>query len=90
MHYLLGPPFPGVSKTLCRLMSFILLAAKRVTPRLWLSTSPPTLPQLLTTMADIRRMEHLTAVVEGTEQKFSKTWSAWDEFMYGSKGNEPS
>ena len=90
MICLVGLPFPGVPKALRRLISFILLAAKRVIPRLWLSSSPPTIPQLLSTVADIRKMEQLTATVEGTEDKFSDTWSVWDDSVYGSKGDESS
>lgn len=41
MHLILGLPFSGIHKTKRRLMSFILLAAKRTIPGLWLSTPPP-------------------------------------------------
>lgn len=66
MHFLLGLPLPVISKASGKLMSFILLAAKRTIPRHWLSTSPPTFHHLLSIMADICGMEHLTAKIEDT------------------------
>lgn len=85
MHYILGLPVPGIHKFKRRLMSFVLLAAKRTTPKLWLSTASPTLIQTLTIISDIRRMEHLTAIVEGSSHTFLKIWKSWDDYDYGSE-----
>lgn len=80
MHYLLGLPFHGIHKSKRKLMSFILLAAKKNIPRLWLSTPPsPTLSQTLSALADIHRMEHLTAIIDDSIQKFSHIWQPWDD-----------
>lgn len=46
-HYLLGLPIPGVLKHAKKLISFILLAAKRVIPTGWLFSNPPTQSQLV-------------------------------------------
>lgn len=90
IHYQFGLPFPGIPKAKRRLMLFTLLAAKLAIPSLWLSTSPPTFPQFLTILADIHRMEHLTALVELSLQKFSKVWQIWDESEYCSEVEDPS
>lgn len=69
INYLLGLPIPEVSQPAQKLIEFDLLAAKRVIPLGWLSTSPPTLSQL---------MEHLTAVVHDFLPQCSKIWELWD------------
>lgn len=82
IHYLLGLPFPGISKPTKRLISYILLAAKRVIPVCWLSTTPPSHLQFLQTVAEIRRMEFLTAMVHDLVSQFNKIWEPWDQSQY--------
>lgn len=65
IHYLLGLPCPGIPKPTIRLISYILLAAKRAIPMCWLSTTPPSHLQFLQIIAEIRKMEFLTAKVLG-------------------------
>lgn len=85
MHYILGLPVPGIHKSKRKLMSFILLAAKRTIPKLCLFSSSPTLTQTLSILMDIWRMEHPSAVVDDSISKFSQTWQSWDESEYSSE-----
>lgn len=82
IYILLGLPIPDISKALQKLGSFILLAAKQAIPRHCLSTSPPTFHHFLSIVADIRRMEHLTAKIDGNLPLFDKIWKAWDDSVY--------
>lgn len=63
-------------------MAFVLLAAKRAIPQCWLTKAPPTFAQFLNNTGDIRRMEHLTAIIEETLPSFDKTWEPWDASEY--------
>lgn len=78
IYYLLGLPFPGISKLTQKLAAFILLAAKRAIPLRWLSSSPPTLSQALQILEQIRRMEHLTEAVHDSLPQFLKILDLWD------------
>lgn len=70
-------------------MAFILLAAKRATAQCWLSTSPPSFMQFLSAIADIRRMEHLTAVIDDSLLRFNKIWGKWDISEYNTETLPP-
>lgn len=59
IHCLLGLPFSGVAKPIKRLISDILLAAKRVIPLYWLSNIPALWSRFLQLIADIQRMKYL-------------------------------
>lgn len=83
LHYLLGLPFPGLTKRANRLLSYILLAAKWLIPLCWLSNAPPPWPKFLQLVADIRRMEYLTASVHDTIPQFEKLWEFWDRSEFG-------
>lgn len=63
VHYLLDLPVPGIPKYANKLLLYILLAAKRVIPTHWLSSNTPTQAQLILAITQIRRMEHMTAVI---------------------------
>lgn len=81
LHYLLGLPFPGIGKSSNKLASYILLAA---IPIHWLSSTPPSQDQLLKVISEIRRMEHMTALVEDVGIRFNKIWDIWDRSEFGS------
>lgn len=63
-------------------MAFILQVEKRVIPCCWPSPSPPTRSQLLSTIANIRRMEHLTVLIDDSIPRFNKIWEVWDDSVY--------
>lgn len=69
---LLGLPFLGKDKPVRRLIIYILLAAKRTIPLYWLSTAPPSQQHLLQLIAEMRRMEYLTATVHEAVPHFNK------------------
>lgn len=83
LHYLLGLPFSGITKRSNMLISYILLAAKRIIPLCWLSNSPPPWSRFLQLIAEIRRMEYLTASVHDSILQFNKIWDPWDQSEYG-------
>lgn len=66
IHYLVDLPFPGILRHTQKFAAFILLVAKRAIPLRWLSPFPPSLPQVLQILDQIRRMEHLTAIVHAS------------------------
>lgn len=82
IHLLLGLLIPKMSKHHRKLMAFVLLAAKWAIPQCWLTKAPPTFAQFLNNTGDIRRMEHLTAIIEETLPSFDKTWEPWDASEY--------
>lgn len=81
IHYLLGLPFLCITKTARRLITFILLAAKRVVPCCWLSTSPQTRSQLLSTLANICKMQHLIELNDDLMPRCNKTCEVWDDWL---------
>lgn len=66
LYYLLGLPFSGIAKKDNRLISYILLAAKRLIPLCWLSDTTPPWSRFLQLVAEIRKMEYLMASVHDT------------------------
>lgn len=79
VHYLLGLPVPGISK---HAKCYNLLAAKRVIPNHWLSSNSATQPQLILTIAQIRRMERMTAAIHDSLHQFSKILDPWDNSLF--------
>lgn len=84
IHYLLGLPFPGIGKLSNKLVSYILLAAKRTIQMHWLTSTPPCQTQLLHAVSEIRRIEYMTALVDDAIIRFNKIWDPWDKSEYGS------
>lgn len=83
LNCLLGLPFSGLTKRDNRLISYILLAAKRLIPLCWLSAAPPPWSRFLHLVVEIRRMEFLTASVHDSISHFDKVWEPWDRSEYG-------
>ena len=90
LNFLLGLPLSGLTKNANCLAAYILLAAKRLIPLCWLSGAPPPWPRFLHLVAEIRRMEYLTASVNDSIPQFDKIWKPWDLSRYGSPVLLPS
>lgn len=76
-YYLQGLFFSGIAKPIKGLISYILLAARRVIALCWLSNTPPPWSRFLQLIAGIRRMEYLTATVLNDIPLFNKIWECW-------------
>lgn len=70
LNCLLGLPISG-------------LAAKRLIPLCWLSSTPPSWFRFLHLVAETQRMEFPTASVHDSIPQFTKVWEPWDLSEYG-------
>lgn len=77
------------------LISFLLIAAKTVIPRLWKSTQTPTIADWYKEIFFLQRMEELRADSHGSSVRNTLVWSTWvtfttsPEFVAGTAGATP-
>lgn len=64
------------------ILPHLLNAARCCIPRLWKSSSPPSIQMWLSRVAVIARMEDLIHTNRGCHEKYLKTWFYWREFTH--------